>query len=236
VAYFLLGPEQEVRMSLPAFRAVIFDMDGLLLDSERIAREAWMRAAEAQGVPIPAEVYLQVIGRTFQDTEQTFLRLLGAEFPFQGVCQLRLQYGEDYITRHGMPRKVGAIELLDLLQTRGVPRAVATSTARQEAWRRLHLAELAPYFAILCGGDEVMHGKPAPDLFLLAAERLGVAPDACIVLEDSELGVRAARQAGMTPILVPDLKSPSAEVAALAHAVCTSLHDVTALMMAAFGA
>jgi HAD superfamily hydrolase (TIGR01509 family) len=217
------------------FRAVIFDMDGLLLDSERMAREAWFQAAAAYGVSIPPDLYMQVIGRTIIDTERLFKSVLGADFPFWEVRQLRLQYGDDYIQRHGMPCKPGALELLDLLQAHGIVRAVATSTEHAEAWRRLRLAALSPYFDILCGGDEVSHGKPAPDLFLLAARRLGVPPGDCIVLEDSESGVRAARQAGMTPLLVPDLKSPSAEVAALVYGIFPSLHDVKALIMATLG-
>ena len=110
------------------FRAVIFDMDGLLLDSERIARAAWFQAAAAYGLSIPPDLYMQVIGRTISDTERLFKSVLGADFPFQAVRQLRLQYGDDYMQRHGMPCKPGAIELLDLLQAHGIVQAVATST------------------------------------------------------------------------------------------------------------
>lgn len=209
---------------------MIFDMDGLLLDSERIAREAWKQAGAAAGYDIPDDVYLQVVGRTLPDTERLFKTLLGDAFPFAHVRQLRLQFGEAYIARHGLPQKPGAVELLTMLDELEVPKAVATSTARDEAWRRLRLAGLAPYFTVLCGGDEILRGKPAPDLFLLAAARLGIRPQECIVLEDSEYGLQAARSAGMLPMLVPDLKPPSADATTLAHAVFASLHEVMAAM------
>lgn len=219
-------------MTLPVFRAVIFDMDGLLLDSERIAREAWKQAGMASGYEISDAVYLQVVGRTVPDAKRIFTTLLGADFPFEQVRQLRLQFGDDYIAEHGLPQKPGAEELLTMLGALGIPRAVATSTARDEAWRRLRLAGLAQHFGVLCGGDDILRGKPEPDLFLETAARLGVQPPECVVLEDSEYGLQAARHAGMTPILVPDLKPPNPDTRALAHAVFASLHDVKAAMEA----
>jgi HAD superfamily hydrolase (TIGR01509 family) len=214
-----------------SFRAVIFDMDGLLLDSEPIAQDAWHRAAKLWGFDIPADLYSQVIGRHTRDTERIFKTFLGADFPFHEIRQHRLKYADDYITKHGLPIKPGVIELLTMLQEQAVPRAVATSTEREEALRRLHIAELSQYFDIFCGGDEVANGKPAPDLFLLAAERLRVDPGTCVVLEDSEFGVRAAKNAGMIPLLIPDLKPPSDEVKTLAYEVFPSLHEVKTIMM-----
>ena len=216
---------------LPVFHAVIFDMDGLLLDTERIGYDAWMQAAVEWGIELPNELYFQVIGRNLHDTEQIFKSHFGESFPFHDVRQLRLNYGEAHIAQHGLPTRPGAVELLSMLNDFDVPKAVATSTAHQEAWRRLHIAELSHHFDILCGGDEVRHGKPAPDLFLLAAERLSVRPQDCVVLEDSEYGVQAARQAGMTPLLVPDIKPPSDHGKALSHAIFVSLHEVKSAML-----
>jgi HAD superfamily hydrolase (TIGR01509 family) len=219
-------------VTLPAFRAVIFDMDGLLLDSERIARHAWKQAGMASGYNISDAMYLQVVGRTVPDAEHIFATLLGDDFPFKQVRQLRLQIGEDYIAKHGLPQKPGAEELLTRLEALGMPKAVATSTARDEAWRRLRLAGLARYFSVLCGGDDILRGKPEPDLFLETAARLGVRAQECVVLEDSEYGLQAAKRAGMIPILVPDLKPPGPDARALAYAVFASLHDVRAAMEA----
>jgi beta-phosphoglucomutase-like phosphatase (HAD superfamily) len=111
---------------------------------------------------------------------------------------------------------------------------VATSTGREEACDRLRVADLFHCFDAIVGGDEVVRGKPAPDLFLLAAQRLKITPAECIVLEDSEAGIRAARAAGMTPILVPDLKPPSDEVQALAYRMYPSLHEARDLFSTLF--
>jgi HAD superfamily hydrolase (TIGR01509 family) len=210
------------------YRAVIFDMDGLMLDTERIAMITCRRAAEDFGYVIADEIYLQVIGRTVEDTRRIFCGALGADFPFNEIRSRRLDYTEEYIHRYGLPKKPGLLEVLELLQGCSVPKAVATSTRREEACDRLRTAELFHCFDAIVGGDEVVHGKPAPDLFLLAADRLKTTPTECIVLEDSEAGIRAAQAAGMTPILVPDLKAPSDEVKALAYRIYPSLHEVRA--------
>ena len=217
---------------LPNFLAVIFDMDGLLLDTERIAYKAWMQAAKEWGIELPDALYFQVIGRNLTDTERIFKAHFGDSFPFHDVRQLRLNVGEALIAQHGLATRPGAVELLVMLNTYKVPKAVATSTAREEAWRRLRIAELSQHFEILCGGDEVERGKPAPDLFLLAAQRMGIQASACLVLEDSEYGVQAAREAGMTPLLVPDVKPPSDHGRSIAHDVFTSLHEVRQAMLA----
>lgn len=216
---------------LPAFKAVIFDMDGLLLDSERIAYQAWLYAAKEWGFELPELFYHRVIGRNVRDTEKIFKAHFGDSFPFQEIRQSRLIYGEALIAAHGLKTRPGASELLNMLQTRVIPKAVATSTAKAEAWRQLDMANLSRHFTVLCGGDEVAHGKPAPDLFLLAAERLNIAPSSCLVLEDSEYGIQGAKEAGMTPLLIPDLKPPSDQGKALAHSIYASLHDVLAAIL-----
>jgi HAD superfamily hydrolase (TIGR01509 family) len=211
------------------YRAVIFDMDGLMLDTERMVMITCRRAAADFGYMISDEIYLQVIGRTVEDTCRIFCGALGEAFPFDEVRKRRLEYTEEYICHSGLPKKPGLIEVLDSLQSCSVPKAVATSTGREEACNRLRTAELFHYFDVLVGGDEVVHGKPAPDLFLLAADCLKTPPTECIVLEDSEAGIRAARAAGMTSILIPDLKDPSDEVRALASWMYSSLHEVREL-------
>jgi len=107
---------------------------------------------------------------------------------------------------------------------------VATSSARATADRLLQAAGVRQWFEIVVGGDEVTHGKPEPDLFLLAAERLGVTPSDCVVLEDSSAGIRAAHRAGMTPILVPDLQSPEDDVRTLAYRICATLHEAATVL------
>jgi len=211
------------------YRAVIFDMDGLMLDTERIAMITCKRAAEDFGYAIVDDIYLQVIGRTVEDTYRIFCGALGEDFPFHDIRNRRLTSTEEYLHRYGLPKKPGLIEVLGLLQNCSVPKAVATSTRQEDAYDRLRVAELCHCFDAIVGGDEVVRGKPAPDLFLLAAERLKTTPTDGIVLEDSDAGIRAAQAAGMTPILMPDLKEPSDEVRALASWVYPSLHEVREL-------
>jgi HAD superfamily hydrolase (TIGR01509 family) len=122
--------------------------------------------------------------------------------------------------------KPGLEGLLDLLEARGIPKAVATSTERAIAKKQLGGLGLLPRFTVIATGDEVITGKPAPDLFLLAARRLGVEASRCLVLEDSEAGVMAAHRAGMRVYCVPDINEPSAEIAALTDGRFGSLVEV----------
>jgi len=215
-------------------RAVIFDMDGLMLDTERLRKDLYERVAAEHGMTLPEGVYLQTIGRTVQDARLIFAEHMGADFPYEALRLKRRDMEYAHIDQHGAPTKPGLTSLLDWLETRATPRAVATSSGRAAADRLLQSAGVRARFEIIIGGDDVANGKPAPDLFLLAAERLGVAPSDCVVLEDSGPGIRAAHRAGMTPILVPDLQPPTDEVRALAYRVCNSLHEAQTILKALF--
>jgi HAD superfamily hydrolase (TIGR01509 family) len=209
------------------FDAVIFDMDGLMLDSERIYRAAWQRAAADLGYPMSDALYELSIGRTIADGQALVAEALGPGFPLSAFQRRWTGYWRE-LQAAGIPPKPGLPELLRALDAARIRRAVATSTLREEALRTL--GNLAAGFHALVTGEEAPLGKPAPDIFLLAARRLGIAPARCLVLEDSEPGVRAAHAAGSAVILVPDLKLPSPEVAALAWQVLSSLHEVRALL------
>ena len=132
----------------------------------------------------------------------------------------------------GPPLKHGLLALLDSIAEAGLPAAVASSTTRAEVDRLLASVDLSERFEVTVGGDEVACGNPAPDLFLLASERLGVAPVDCLVLEDSEAGIRAAAAAGMISVMIPDLIEPSPAVRKLANAVVSSLAEVKEVIRA----
>ena len=203
-------------------------MDGLLLDSEPLYRIAWQTTAAEMGCPIDDALYAKFVGRGNVEAELMLAERFGDALP---IDAFRIRWRRDFderLKREPLPRKPGAIELLDLLDARGIAKGLATSSPREIALRCL--GELASRFAVIAFGDEVEHSKPEPDLFQLASHRLGVAPDECLVLEDSEAGIRAARAAGMEVIMVPDLVPPSEEIAAMATRVCRSLHDIPVIL------
>ena len=158
--------------------AVIFDMDGLMLDSQRLARRAWRRACADWGYDLTDGVYLQVVGRTVRDAEAVYRTAFGASFDFPAVYQRRLVYLDEIIHTEGVPIKPGLLEFLDAVERLTLPKAVATSTVRSLAVERLAIAGVLDRFDAVVCGDEVPAGKPAPDIFLAAADRLGVAPAA----------------------------------------------------------
>jgi HAD superfamily hydrolase (TIGR01509 family) len=208
----------------PTPRAVIFDMDGLLLDSEPLYRITWQTAAAELGCLIDDDFYSRFVGRGTDEAELILLEHFGDALPLD---EFRVRWKRDFddrLARAPLPQKPGAIALLDRVDARGIPKALATSTPRALALRCL--GDLRSRFSIFAFGDEVEHSKPAPDLFLLAASRLGVASDDCFVIEDSEAGVRAAHAAAMRVTMVPDLVEPSPEIRAMATRVCRSLDDV----------
>jgi HAD superfamily hydrolase (TIGR01509 family) len=206
--------------------AVIFDMDGLMLDTERLARVAWNRAMADWGQVIPDHVYVQLIGRTVRDVETILGEEMVLKAPFKEVLERKTRYLEEETAREGIPLKPGLIELLDAVDRLRLAKAVASSTFRQAVLWKLSLAGLVNRFEVIVCGDDIRNGKPAPDIFLIAAERLQVPAERCIVLEDSEPGIQAAHRAGMIGLLVPEQGLPSTAMAGIAQGVYPSLVEV----------
>ncbi len=180
-------------------------MDGLLLDSERVIMQSWLAAAREQCLQLSEPDFLRVVGRGAQESTAMLSELLGGPGSFELVrdrarAQLAAQPGVVF------PLKPGAQRLLDLLQARGVPCAVASSTSIDEVRRRLAQVSVLGYFQALAGGDEVALSKPDPAVYRLAANRLGVPAGQCLAFEDSDHGARAAHDAGLRVVVVPDLK------------------------------
>ncbi|MEP7329491.1 MAG: HAD family phosphatase, partial [Betaproteobacteria bacterium] len=208
--------------------AVIFDMDGLMLDTERLAPRAWVDAAASLQVEFDLALTQPMVGRNFRDCQAIVSAHYGPDYPTAALMQAWHIAYDAIVEREGIIVKAGLVALLDWLDREGIAKAVATSTRRDRAQVKLAQTALLPRFATLVGGDEVERGKPAPDIFLAAAHRLGQPAAACIVLEDSEPGVRAALAAGMTPIMVPDLHLPSPSLLALEPLILASLELVPA--------
>lgn len=213
----------------PPFAAAIFDMDGLLIDSERATLRAWTEAALALGVVLHEPDYLQVVGKAAQDSHAILQRHLGGVAPFeQAMAAVRTALEEGEGRELLFPLKPGAAALLARLQAAGIPCAVASSSRTDEIAQRLARVGVLQHFAAVAGGNEVLRGKPDPALYALAAARLGMDPARCLAFEDSHNGACAALAAGMGLVVVPDLLQPAPEVAQDCVAVLGSLKEALA--------
>ncbi len=210
--------------------AVVFDMDGLLLDSEKVAQEVILKAARSVGAPLTPEVTLKMVGRNEASNYLYLLELLENEDRVRALLEKTHQLYASEFEAGRIPLKTGAQELLATLDEFRIPRAVATSTKRQIAIRKLTKVHVLHRFDHILGGEDVEHGKPAPDIYLKACAALGVAPAACIACEDSAFGVEAAFTAHLRPVLVPDLLTPTEEMLRQAWRVLPSLHEVATLV------
>ncbi|WP_455381129.1 HAD family hydrolase [Salinispira pacifica] len=217
-------------MALPPFRACIFDMDGLLLDTERLAVTGWVEAAAALGFDLPYEFALATVGLDRSQSKQMLLHRMGQDFPYEEVRELRNAINARKIEADGVPLKPGGRELIGLLLSKRIPFAQATSTQRSRAEELLSRSGIRADFTVVLCGDEVEKGKPAPEIYLKTADRLGVPAEECLVFEDSGPGLLAAHRAGMTPVLVPDIGEVAEEIRVLATAICETLLDAIPLV------
>lgn len=210
--------------------AVVFDMDGLLLDTEVLALAATQTAATQLGIELPHAVCHLMIGVPLDGSRRLLCERYGLDFPVDRLFAAAARELEAQVEAGMLRVKPGVVALLDVLDRSGIPKAVATSSARAKAMRHLSAAGLANRFSTIVTRDDVLRGKPHPDLFLSASHQLGIAPAACLALEDSYNGVRAAHAAGMPVVMVPDLLPPTVEMRRLCVGVAADLHEVAAVL------
>ena len=206
-------------------KAIIFDMDGLMIDTERLALKAWQLAGADFGFPISDDIFITMVGRNRWDSDRTLVEVFGSDFPVDAVRKRYRTYVDGWIAEGKLAVKSGLLQLLCFLDEISMPKAVATSTEYERAIYKLSLVNLLNHFPVVIAGDQVQKGKPAPDIFLAAAVQLHILPENCLVLEDSDAGIQAAYKAGMTPVMIPDMKPPSEKSLAFAHKIFEGLAE-----------
>jgi HAD superfamily hydrolase (TIGR01509 family) len=207
---------------------VIFDMDGLLIDTIPIYIQAMMAAGTDVGHPVSRDYLLSLVGLLGQELQNRLSSDCGQDFPVEDFLQSTGQRLTQLLSQ-GAPLKKGASELIEHLHSLQIPMAVATSMKKQEAEHHLKFADLHHFFVEVVGRDEVKLSKPHPDLYLKAASYLQLQPGACVALEDSFNGIKSAYSAGCMTVMVPDVLAPTAEVESLCVGIATDLHEVKAL-------
>lgn len=213
-----------------AVRGVLFDMDGVVLDTERLYARFWREAAAALGYSMS---YEQALGmRSLSNTagQAQLESYFGEGVSRAEFRKKRIELMDAYIDVHGVELKPGIRELLDNLDERGIKAAITTSSPLERVRRYLGPHGLLERFQRLCSGAEVAHGKPEPDIYLFGAACLGLQPQECIAIEDSPAGVLSAYRAGCMAVMVPDLDQPDEETEKLLFAKADSLTDVIALI------
>ncbi|MCY4095593.1 MAG: HAD family phosphatase [Gammaproteobacteria bacterium] len=211
--------------------ALIFDLDGLLLDTETIARNAFLDACNEVGwEQTDFDVYVQCIGRHGPEIGDVLKAGYGSDFPWEEIGPITQRRYHEYIDHKPADIKPGASEILAFAEECGIPCGLATSSRHPTTNSKLSLSNLREFFSIVVTGDDVGQSKPHPEPYLLTAKRLNVSANECWALEDSENGVRSAVSAGCIVFQVPDLVQPSPQLRRLGHQVVDSLHDVLAVL------
>lgn len=211
-------------------RGVLFDMDGLVLDTEILYSRFWREACDAFGFTMSYQQSLKMRALNRQAGSDMLKSFFGPTADYTAIRQERIRRMETFVTEEGVSAKDGIPELLDTLREKGIRTAIASSSPPERIEAYLTGVGLLDKFDKLCSGYQVAHGKPEPDIFLYGAESLGLPPEECLALEDSYAGLLSARRAGCLPVLIPDLDPPSEQTLPLVYAVAKSGREVAKLL------
>ena len=214
-------------------QAVIFDMDGVIFDSETLVLETWKETARRHGVANVEQVCRMCLGLNAAASKKVFLEYYGADFPYDRYKEEMGRLFHERADGGRLPQKPGIRELLLFLKEQGIRTAVASSTRSDLVRKQLCEGKLLSFFDAVIGGDMVERSKPEPDIYLMACEKMGVAPAEAYAIEDSYNGIRPASRAGMQPVMVPDLLPATAEMRQLGALVFADLLEVKRYLQAA---
>lgn len=207
-------------------KAVVFDMDGLMFDTERVFVQAWDYAGEKMGIGKAGYMTIKTLGMNVNLSRQVWLEEFGDRYNEEELRKYSKEFLNDYYSKNKVPVKKGLYILLDYLKNNGYKLAVASSTKRSEVEHHLKDAGVFEFFEAVICGDMVTKSKPDPEIYLTACEAIGVAPEEALALEDSRNGLLSAHRAGMRVIMVPDLWEADEEVKSFLWAMCEDLEEV----------
>lgn len=211
-------------------KGVLFDMDGVVLDTEKLYCRFWMEAAKSLGYPMTVEQALGMRSLNAQAGQAKLESYFGPGVSREIMKEKRIEFMEAYISVHGVDPKPGIHELLRELKSRGIRTAITTSSPMERVRRYLRPLGLLEQFDCLCSGHDVPHGKPEPDIYLHGAASVGLEPAECLAIEDSHAGVLSASRAGCMTVLIPDLDEPAPETLEPVYACCEKLMDILGLL------
>ncbi|MBM6840290.1 HAD family phosphatase [[Clostridium] spiroforme] len=207
-------------------KAIIFDMDGLMIDSERVTFEGYQEMLKKMNLTMTEDFYITLLGKPIKGIYQRFYDVYGKDFPIETVIKDVHEYMAVRFEKEGVPLKKGLVPLLKYLKANNYKTIVATSSNRDRVDNILKSADIEKYFDDSICGDEVSKGKPNPEVFLKSCQKLGVQNDEAIVLEDSEAGIQASAAADIKVICIPDMKYPEPEFAQKTYKICQDLDEV----------
>ena len=205
---------------------IIFDMDGLMFDTEKLIYKSWKESCKKYKQNLSDKIFIESIGLNRKKTIEVYKKYFGDNFPYEEIIDETMNIFENLIRSEGVPLKEGLLELLKYNKKKQLKMAIATSTKRDRTELMLNLSDTGKYFDVVVCGDEIISGKPDPEIFLETAKKLNCRPGNCIVLEDSKNGIIAAYRAGMLPVMVPDIIKPEKEIEAMIFKEFDNLKEV----------
>lgn len=214
-----------MKIDINNIKSIIFDMDGVIFDTELVYLEIWSKVFEKYGYKLQKEVYAEVLGTGRENVKKVFLNNYRNELPIDKMYREKDEDLEKAVDK-GIPLKQGAYEILSYLKNNNYKIALATSASKERALKQLRYADIEKFFDVIVSRDDVKETKPNPDIFLKAAKKLNVNPNECIVIEDSSAGIKAAFNAGMAGIHVVDLKEPDNEIIRNCYKSFNNLNDI----------